>query len=236
MRSERCRVRRIHFRRVGWLMTFARTRKPRRGRGATARARARSRAAANAHPAHRFEPTPALGAESAERRTRGSVVKSSSTDRSIARMLGGCRTHLAELKVVRLLDGARGRARLHSGGAGRDTPDTRDASAVEVRLRANGDAGRDGRRAHHRHSHGSHLARAVSGCGNDQHEVARTAYFDSRTPRRSVIGPRNSPGIHQRDGRETPRVFANQTKRRTISVTRKRNTRKKNSERTFAVP
>ena len=217
-------------------MTFARTRKPRRGRGATARARARSRAAANAHPAHRFEPTPALGAESAERRTRGSVVKSSSTDRSIARMLGGCRTHLAELKVVRLLDGARGRARLHSGGAGRDTPDTRDASAVEVRLRANGDAGRDGRRAHHRHSHGSHLARAVSGCGNDQHEVARTAYFDSRTPRRSVIGPRNSPGIHQRDGRETPRVFANQTKRRTISVTRKRNTRKKNSERTFAVP
>ena len=36
-------------------------------------------------------------------------------------MLGGCRTHLAELKVVRLLDGARGRARLHSGGAGSDT-------------------------------------------------------------------------------------------------------------------
>ena len=193
-------------------MTFARTRKPRRGRGATARARARSRAAANALPAHRFEPTPALGAESAERRTRGSVVKSSSTDRSIARMLGGCRTHLAELKVVRLLDGARGRARLHSGGAGRDTPDTRDASAVEVRLRANGDAGRDGRRAHHRHSHGSHLARAVSGCGNDQHEVARTAYFDSRTPRRSVIGPRNSPGSQQRDGRETPRCSESETK------------------------
>ena len=42
-------------------------------------------------------------------------------------MLGGCRTHLAELKVVRLLDGARGRARCTAAGRGatRLTPATR---------------------------------------------------------------------------------------------------------------
>lgn len=65
----------------------------------------------------------------------------------------GERSYLAELKVVGVLDGGHGRARLHSRGAGRHGLHPGEASAAEGCLRADRDAGRDGRRAEHRHSH-----------------------------------------------------------------------------------
>ena len=83
-------------------------------------------------------------------------------------MLGGHRdeTHLAELKVVRVFHGLRGRVRAHGRGAGNDGHLAGNASAANGDLRANGGTGRDGRRAHHRHSHRSHFSLAC-GCWNE---------------------------------------------------------------------
>ena len=78
------------------------------------------------------------------------------------------RTHLAELEVVGLLDGLRGRVHAHRRGAESGGLEAHDASAADGRLRAKGGTGRDGRRARDRHSHGSHFpAREQGGCKNE---------------------------------------------------------------------